>query len=162
MLSEGRYGVEIITQISAVNTALEAVAVNVLNDHDNHCVAGGLACGDEGWRPRRAASCSTPCTASPTPAENVTARPLAATVLSKLGDALSFSFGMFWEILWALILGFGISAMVQAVISKGCGSRGGTSCRDRDEPVGVAGFVDSVLFLGEVVAPVGVEVAVAA
>jgi hypothetical protein len=53
MLSEGRYGVEIITQISAVNTALEAVAVNVLNDHDNHCVAGGLACGDEGWRPRR-------------------------------------------------------------------------------------------------------------
>jgi len=57
MLSEGRYGVEIITQISAVNTALEAVAVNVLNDHDNHCVAGGLACGDEGWRPRRAASC---------------------------------------------------------------------------------------------------------
>ena len=48
MLSEGRYGVEIITQISAVNTALEAVAVNVLNDHDNHCVAGGLACGDEG------------------------------------------------------------------------------------------------------------------
>jgi hypothetical protein len=89
MLSEGRYGVEIITQISAVNTALEAVAVNVLNDHDNHCVAGGLACGDEGWRPRRAASCSTPCTASPTPAENVTARPLAATVLSKLGDALT-------------------------------------------------------------------------
>jgi uncharacterized membrane protein YraQ (UPF0718 family) len=118
MLSEGRYGVEIITQISAVNTALEAVAVNVLNDHDNHCVAGGLACGDEGWRPRRAASCSTPCTASPTPAENVTALPLAATVLSKLGDALSFSFGMFWEILWALILGFGISAMVQAVVSK--------------------------------------------
>src|SRR5450755_2666851 len=71
-----------------------------------------------GWRPRRAASGSTPCTASPTPAENVTALPLAATVLSKLGDALSFSFGMFWEILWALILGFGISAMVQAVISK--------------------------------------------
>ena len=25
---------------------------------------------------------------------------------------------MFWEILWALILGFGLSAIVQAVVSK--------------------------------------------
>jgi hypothetical protein len=33
-------------------------------------------------------------------------------------DALSFAFGMFWEILWALILGFAISAAVQAVVSK--------------------------------------------
>jgi uncharacterized protein len=33
-------------------------------------------------------------------------------------DALSFSFGMFWEILWALILGFTLSAAVQAVVSK--------------------------------------------
>jgi uncharacterized membrane protein YraQ (UPF0718 family) len=41
-----------------------------------------------------------------------------ATVVSKLGDALSYSFGMFWEILWALILGFAISAVVQAVVSK--------------------------------------------
>jgi uncharacterized protein len=33
-------------------------------------------------------------------------------------DALSFSFGMFWEILWALILGFALSGAVQAVVSK--------------------------------------------
>ena len=39
-------------------------------------------------------------------------------LLSELGDALSFAFGMFWEILWALILGFAISAAVQAVVSK--------------------------------------------
>jgi hypothetical protein len=32
--------------------------------------------------------------------------------------ALSFSFGMTWEILWALIFGFGLSAVVQAVVSK--------------------------------------------
>jgi len=32
--------------------------------------------------------------------------------------ALSFAFGMFWEILWALILGFALSAAVQAVVSK--------------------------------------------
>jgi uncharacterized membrane protein YraQ (UPF0718 family) len=40
-------------------------------------------------------------------------------VVGKLGDALSFAFGMFWEILWALILGFALSAAVQAVVSKG-------------------------------------------
>src|SRR5262245_11840118 len=45
--------------------------------------------------------------------------PLADTdVLAELGDALSFAFGMFWEIRWALILGFTISAAVQAVVSK--------------------------------------------
>ena len=33
-------------------------------------------------------------------------------------DALSFAFGMFWEILWALILGFALSAVVQATVSK--------------------------------------------
>ncbi|MGN6168857.1 MAG: permease [Solirubrobacteraceae bacterium] len=43
---------------------------------------------------------------------------MAATVLAKVGDALSFAFGMFWEILWALILGFALSAVVQAVVSK--------------------------------------------
>ena len=48
----------------------------------------------------------------------MTAGPFAAAALSKLGDALSFSFGMFWEILWALILGFALSGAVQAVVSK--------------------------------------------
>jgi uncharacterized membrane protein YraQ (UPF0718 family) len=43
----------------------------------------------------------------------------AIDVLAKLGDALSFAFGMFWEILWALILGFALSGAVQAVVSKG-------------------------------------------
>jgi uncharacterized protein len=32
--------------------------------------------------------------------------------------ALSFAFGMTWEVLWALILGFALSAVVQAVVSK--------------------------------------------
>ena len=34
-------------------------------------------------------------------------------------QALSFALGMTWEILWALILGFLLSAVVQAVVSKG-------------------------------------------
>jgi uncharacterized membrane protein YraQ (UPF0718 family) len=36
----------------------------------------------------------------------------------ELWGALSFAFGMTWEILWALILGFALSAAVQAVVSK--------------------------------------------
>jgi uncharacterized membrane protein YraQ (UPF0718 family) len=44
---------------------------------------------------------------------------LAASLGSHIVDALSFAFGMFWEILWALILGFALSASVQAVVSKG-------------------------------------------
>ena len=37
---------------------------------------------------------------------------------SSIVDALRISFGMFWEILWALILGFALSGAVQAVVSK--------------------------------------------
>jgi uncharacterized membrane protein YraQ (UPF0718 family) len=40
------------------------------------------------------------------------------TAGGEVADALSFAFGMFWEILWALILGFALSAAVQAVVSK--------------------------------------------
>jgi uncharacterized membrane protein YraQ (UPF0718 family) len=43
---------------------------------------------------------------------------LAVDVWAEITDALSFSFGMFWEILWALILGFTLSGIVQAVVSK--------------------------------------------
>jgi uncharacterized membrane protein YraQ (UPF0718 family) len=44
---------------------------------------------------------------------------LAADIVGELVEALSFAFGMFWEILWALILGFFLSAVVQAIVSKG-------------------------------------------
>src|SRR5437899_4412241 len=43
---------------------------------------------------------------------------LLASIGGELVDALSFAFGMFWEILWALILGFALSGVVQAVVSK--------------------------------------------
>src|SRR5437588_239946 len=36
----------------------------------------------------------------------------------ELWRAFSFAFGMTWEVLWALILGFALSAVVQAVVSK--------------------------------------------
>src|SRR5881397_1285817 len=40
------------------------------------------------------------------------------SVADALLRALSFSFGMAWEIAWALILGFLLLAVVQAVVSK--------------------------------------------
>jgi uncharacterized membrane protein YraQ (UPF0718 family) len=43
---------------------------------------------------------------------------LATNIPHELWHALSFAFGMTWEVLWALILGFGLSAVVQAVVSK--------------------------------------------
>ncbi|QNI30869.1 permease [Alloacidobacterium dinghuense] len=39
-------------------------------------------------------------------------------MLAAIGHALMMSFAMTWEILWALILGFGLSAIIQAVVSK--------------------------------------------
>jgi uncharacterized membrane protein YraQ (UPF0718 family) len=44
--------------------------------------------------------------------------PLAVDVGHEIARALSFTAGMTWEILWALILGFTLSAVVQAVVSK--------------------------------------------
>src|SRR6266478_6744589 len=43
---------------------------------------------------------------------------LAVAVFHELSRALSFAGGMTWEILWALVLGFLISAIVQALVSK--------------------------------------------
>ena len=47
MVEEERYCIDILTQISAVSTALESLALKLLNDHVQHCVAGALASGDE-------------------------------------------------------------------------------------------------------------------
>ena len=41
-----------------------------------------------------------------------------ATVLLDLGRGLREAFAMFWETLWALVLGFTLSGAVQAFVSK--------------------------------------------
>ena len=46
MVADERYCIDILTQIAAVNTALEALAFKILDEHVNHCVAGALASGD--------------------------------------------------------------------------------------------------------------------
>ncbi|MEO7194379.1 MAG: permease [Pseudonocardiaceae bacterium] len=40
------------------------------------------------------------------------------SVLSAVGDSLYEAFSMFWETLWALVLGFGLSGAVQAFVSR--------------------------------------------
>ena len=46
MVEDDRYCIDVITQISAVTTALESLAFQILDEHVNHCVAGALASGD--------------------------------------------------------------------------------------------------------------------
>ena len=47
MVEGDRYCIDILTQIAAANTALESLALTILDDHVRHCVAGALASGDE-------------------------------------------------------------------------------------------------------------------
>ena len=46
MLEDDRYCIDVLTQLSAVTTALESLAFRILDDHVQHCVAGALASGD--------------------------------------------------------------------------------------------------------------------
>ena len=46
MVEDDRYCVDVITQISAVTTALESLAFRVLDAHVRHCVTDALASGD--------------------------------------------------------------------------------------------------------------------
>ena len=47
MLEDERYCIDILTQLGAVSTALESLAVTILDDHVRHCVVDALASGDE-------------------------------------------------------------------------------------------------------------------
>ena len=40
MVDEERYCVDIITQVSAIQAALDKVAIELLDDHTRHCVVG--------------------------------------------------------------------------------------------------------------------------
>ena len=47
MVAEDRYCIDILTQLAAVTTALDALGLKLLDGHVRHCVAGALASGDE-------------------------------------------------------------------------------------------------------------------
>ena len=50
MVSEGDYCIDILTQMSAVQSALDSVAIGLLEDHMNHCVVNAAKESDEAGR----------------------------------------------------------------------------------------------------------------
>jgi DNA-binding FrmR family transcriptional regulator len=46
MVEDDRYCIDILTQVAAVNTALESLAFKLLDDHVKHCVTDALSSGD--------------------------------------------------------------------------------------------------------------------
>ncbi|MGY4710615.1 copper-sensing transcriptional repressor RicR [Mycolicibacterium sp. CBM1] len=47
MIDEDKYCIDVLTQISAVNSALQSVALGLLEEHLNHCVSHAVAEGGE-------------------------------------------------------------------------------------------------------------------
>jgi CsoR family transcriptional regulator, copper-sensing transcriptional repressor len=41
MVEEDRYCIDVVTQVTAIEAALDKVALELLEDHANHCVIGG-------------------------------------------------------------------------------------------------------------------------
>jgi DNA-binding FrmR family transcriptional regulator len=46
MVEEDRYCIDVLTQISAVQAALDKVALGLLDGHARHCVVGGRVKGE--------------------------------------------------------------------------------------------------------------------
>lgn len=47
MIDEDKYCIDILTQISAANSALRSVALNLLDEHLGHCVSHAVAEGGD-------------------------------------------------------------------------------------------------------------------
>jgi CsoR family transcriptional regulator, copper-sensing transcriptional repressor len=47
MVDDERYCIDILTQLAAIQTALEAVGLKVLDEHVRHCVTRALTSGDD-------------------------------------------------------------------------------------------------------------------
>jgi DNA-binding FrmR family transcriptional regulator len=47
MIEDDKYCIDVLTQISAVNSALRSVALNLLDEHLNHCVTRAVAQGGD-------------------------------------------------------------------------------------------------------------------
>ncbi|WP_139809189.1 metal-sensitive transcriptional regulator, partial [Mycobacterium avium] len=47
MIDEDKYCIDVLTQISAVNSALRAVALNLLDEHLGHCVSRAISDGGD-------------------------------------------------------------------------------------------------------------------
>jgi len=47
MIESDKYCIDVLTQVSAVNKALEAVALNLLDEHLSHCVTDAVSEGGQ-------------------------------------------------------------------------------------------------------------------
>ncbi|WP_297596122.1 metal-sensitive transcriptional regulator [Mycobacterium sp.] len=47
MIEEDKYCIDVLTQISAANSALRSVALNLLDEHLSHCVTRAVAKGGD-------------------------------------------------------------------------------------------------------------------
>ena len=47
MIDEDKYCIDVLTQISAVNSALQSVALGLLDEHLGHCVSHAVAAGGD-------------------------------------------------------------------------------------------------------------------
>ena len=47
MVEDERYCIDVLTQISAIQAALDKVALGLLDDHVKHCVVGGKGPGSQ-------------------------------------------------------------------------------------------------------------------
>ena len=55
MVEEGRYCIDVVTQVSAVRAALARVEGEIIKDHVGHCVEHAIMSGDKSERRRKVA-----------------------------------------------------------------------------------------------------------
>jgi DNA-binding FrmR family transcriptional regulator len=55
MVDEGRYCIDILTQIQAARAALARVETEILRDHLGHCIEGAIVSGDRDEQRKKAA-----------------------------------------------------------------------------------------------------------
>jgi DNA-binding FrmR family transcriptional regulator len=68
MIDEDKYCIDVLTQVSAVTKALQAVSLALLEEHMAHCVAGAVAAGgDEGAAKLKEASDAIAGSSAPDP-----------------------------------------------------------------------------------------------
>ena len=48
MIDDDKYCIDILTQVAAMTSALESVALALLDEHLSHCVLGAVAAGGDG------------------------------------------------------------------------------------------------------------------
>jgi CsoR family transcriptional regulator, copper-sensing transcriptional repressor len=56
MVEDDRYCIDVLTQISAIQAALDKVALGLLDDHAAHCIIGGAAACLASRSPRQTAT----------------------------------------------------------------------------------------------------------